>query len=166
MRFVQFRYKSAVGKSNLGVQVQDQIVDLVEIGVNNLIDFIKGGNEAIEKAKRLVFVDNFNLLNIFRVQISIQIHYRSVELYLAWFYYRAVSSGKFRVPVGEVKLVSPVTNPDKVICIGMNYKDHCEEQGAPVPKEPIVFNKFPSSIIGDGDPIPYPECTDVSTNLI
>ena len=32
----------------------------------------------------------------------------------------------------------------QVLCIGMNYRDHCEEQGAPVPKEPLVFNKFPS----------------------
>ncbi len=41
----------------------------------------------------------------------------------------------------------------------MNYKDHCEEQNQPVPKEPVVFNKFPSSIVGPFDSIPYPKCT-------
>ena len=39
----------------------------------------------------------------------------------------------------------------------MNYKDHCEEQGAPIPKEPVVFNKFPSTIVGPFDNLPYPE---------
>lgn len=76
---------------------------------------------------------------------------------------RAVASGHFRVPKTDVDLVAPVTSPDKVICIGMNYKDHCEEQGAPVPTEPVVFNKFPSCIVGPTDPIPFPSVTEVIT---
>ena len=47
----------------------------------------------------------------------------------------------------------------EVICIGMNYKDHCEEQNAPIPKEPVVFNKFPSCIVGPTASLPYPKCT-------
>ena len=39
----------------------------------------------------------------------------------------------------------------------MNYVDHCEEQNKPIPQEPLVFNKFPSCIVGPADPIPYPE---------
>ena len=42
----------------------------------------------------------------------------------------------------------------------MNYRDHCEEQGAPVPTEPVVFNKFPSCIAGPKDDLPYPEATN------
>ena len=53
-----------------------------------------------------------------------------------------------------------MTRPDKVICIGMNYKDHCEEQNAPVPSEPVVFNKFPSCIVGPTDDLPYPDATN------
>ena len=56
-------------------------------------------------------------------------------------------------------LKAPITNPDKVLCIGLNYKDHCIEQNKPIPKEPLVFNKFPSCIIGHGESIPYPEIT-------
>ena len=41
----------------------------------------------------------------------------------------------------------------------MNYRDHCEEQNAPVPTEPVVFNKFPSCIIGPKADLPYPDCT-------
>jgi 2-keto-4-pentenoate hydratase/2-oxohepta-3-ene-1,7-dioic acid hydratase in catechol pathway len=43
-------------------------------------------------------------------------------------------------------LRAPITNPPKIICIGMNYVDHCTEQNMPVPEEPVVFNKFPSAI--------------------
>ena len=39
----------------------------------------------------------------------------------------------------------------------MNYVDHCEEQNKPIPQEPLVFNKFPSCIVGPADSIPYPE---------
>lgn len=54
-----------------------------------------------------------------------------------------------------VKILAPITRPDKVICIGMNYRDHCEEQNVPVPVEPVFFNKFPSTIIGTDDDIQY-----------
>ena len=64
-----------------------------------------------------------------------------------------------KLPLNQVSLVAPVTKPDKVLCIGMNYKDHCEEQNKPIPEEPLVFNKYPSCIIGPHDPIPYPEIT-------
>ena len=57
----------------------------------------------------------------------------------------------------SVKILAPVTSCDKVLCIGMNYKDHCEEQNAPVPVEPVIFNKFPSCIIGPNDDLSYPK---------
>jgi len=60
----------------------------------------------------------------------------------------------------QIKLLAPITSPDKVACVGMNYKDHCEEIGAPIPTEPIFFSKFPSSIIGPEDDIPYPDITE------
>jgi len=62
-----------------------------------------------------------------------------------------------KIPLSNVNLAAPITKPDKVLCIGMNYVDHCEEQNKPIPQEPLVFNKFPSCIVGPADPIPYPE---------
>lgn len=59
----------------------------------------------------------------------------------------------------DLSLAAPITGMDKVLCIGMNYRDHCEEQGAPVPTEPLVFNKFPSCVCGPSDNIPFPSCT-------
>merc|ERR1711935_25953 len=60
----------------------------------------------------------------------------------------------------EIDLAAPITGMDKVLCIGMNYRDHCEEQGAPIPTEPLVFNKFPSCVTGPRDDIPFPGCTE------
>lgn len=50
----------------------------------------------------------------------------------------------------------PVGSPEKVICIGLNYRDHAIETGSPIPTEPVVFNKFPSTIIGHGHGIEIP----------
>lgn len=64
-----------------------------------------------------------------------------------------------RIPISGVDFLSPVIKPDKVICIGMNYADHCLEQNMAPPKEPVVFSKFSSSIVGPYDDINYPEVT-------
>ncbi|KAM9585162.1 oxaloacetate tautomerase FAHD2A, mitochondrial isoform 2-T2 [Trichechus inunguis] len=56
----------------------------------------------------------------------------------------------------EVTFLPPVTRPDKVVCVGMNYVDHCKEQKVPVPKEPIIFSKFASSIVGPYDEVVLP----------
>ena len=73
----------------------------------------------------------------------------------------AINSGHFRLKRENVKVIAPVTNAEKVLCVGMNYKDHCEEQGAPVPEEPVIFSKFNSSVIGPTDDIVYPQVTQV-----
>lgn len=56
-------------------------------------------------------------------------------------------------PVGNVIFKAPIFDPEKVICIGMNYVDHCTEQNVPIPKEPLVFSKFTSAIASPGDDI-------------
>ncbi|NXH20621.1 FAHD2 protein, partial [Bucco capensis] len=66
-------------------------------------------------------------------------------------------SGQHRVPRGTARLLAPIGDPQKVICVGLNYRDHCLEQDIKVPKEPIIFSKFPSAIIGPFDDIVHPE---------
>ncbi|MEE6479182.1 hypothetical protein FKM82_012170 [Ascaphus truei] len=75
---------------------------------------------------------------------------------------RALDSGQHVLSRSQLTLLAPITNPEKVICVGMNYVDHCLEQNVPVPKEPIIFSKFPSSIIGPTDPIILPAESQVS----
>merc|ERR1719225_1985673 len=60
----------------------------------------------------------------------------------------------------DVELLAPVTSMDKVLCIGMNYKDHCGEQGVPIPQEPLVFNKFPSCVASPTADLPLPSITE------
>jgi len=62
-----------------------------------------------------------------------------------------------RYSKGEVTLKAPIFNAQKVICVGMNYVDHCTEQGMDIPKEPVIFNKFPTAICSPGDPIIWEE---------
>jgi len=57
--------------------------------------------------------------------------------------------------LSSVKLLSPV-DPSKVVAVGLNYKDHAKELNLPVPQEPILFLKPPSSIIADKESIEYP----------
>jgi 2-keto-4-pentenoate hydratase/2-oxohepta-3-ene-1,7-dioic acid hydratase in catechol pathway len=47
--------------------------------------------------------------------------------------------------------------PGKIVCIGLNYLDHIREQDAEVPEQPVVFAKFPTAVIGPGEPIPIDE---------
>lgn len=58
--------------------------------------------------------------------------------------------------IDRVRLGPPVPDPSKIIGIGLNYRDHAEEQAREVPDWPLTFGKAPSCLIGDGDPIPIP----------
>jgi 2,4-didehydro-3-deoxy-L-rhamnonate hydrolase len=52
--------------------------------------------------------------------------------------------------------VLPIERPGKIVCVGLNYSDHAEEQGAELPTEPLLFAKWPSSFIGPGEAIVIP----------
>ncbi|RMD97742.1 MAG: FAA hydrolase family protein [Calditrichaeota bacterium] len=56
----------------------------------------------------------------------------------------------------HVRLAAPIHNPQKIIAIGLNYRDHCEENGLTPPEFPITFAKYPSAIIGPDEPIVWP----------
>jgi 2-keto-4-pentenoate hydratase/2-oxohepta-3-ene-1,7-dioic acid hydratase in catechol pathway len=66
---------------------------------------------------------------------------------------------QFCTPLREAKLAPPIPDPQKIVCIGMNYRDHCEEQKKPLPDRPIIFAKFPSALIGHNEPIVKPPLT-------
>ncbi|MGN6868151.1 MAG: fumarylacetoacetate hydrolase family protein [Solirubrobacteraceae bacterium] len=50
----------------------------------------------------------------------------------------------------------PIPRPGKIICAGVNYREHADETGLSVPKQPVLFAKWPNSLIGAGDPIVLP----------
>jgi len=59
-------------------------------------------------------------------------------------------------PQKDLRLGPCVGDIGKFVCIGLNYADHAEEAGMPIPDEPIIFNKWTSAIVGPNDPIQIP----------
>jgi 2-keto-4-pentenoate hydratase/2-oxohepta-3-ene-1,7-dioic acid hydratase in catechol pathway len=92
----------------------------------------------------------------------------------------AVESGRGRLPLASVRLHAPIPRPAKnILCVGKNYYDHAREFHASgvdasagkdaIPELPIMFSKWPNSVIGDGEPIPswldYTNSTDYEGEL-
>jgi acylpyruvate hydrolase len=72
----------------------------------------------------------------------------------------AAARGDDAIPLGAIRLLAPIPDPDKILCIGLNYRDHAEETGMPAPPAPIVFAKFRNSLIGPADPVVLPDAID------
>jgi 2-keto-4-pentenoate hydratase/2-oxohepta-3-ene-1,7-dioic acid hydratase in catechol pathway len=53
-----------------------------------------------------------------------------------------------------------IPTPQKIVCIGLNYRDHAEEQGVDLPERPLLFAKWPNTLIGDGEPIRIPPISE------
>ncbi len=60
------------------------------------------------------------------------------------------------VPTDQVELLAPVPDPDKIICIGLNYRAHAEETGADIPKAPTIFAKYRNALVPDGSTVQLP----------
>jgi len=73
---------------------------------------------------------------------------------------RIIAEGKSIVCPNDVNFLSPITKPDKVACVGLNYTGHCDEQNLPYPKEPMIFSKFSSCIVGPHDNIELPSISN------
>ncbi|PJJ65382.1 fumarylacetoacetate hydrolase family protein [Compostimonas suwonensis] len=69
----------------------------------------------------------------------------------------ALAAGELS-PVGDegARIGAPIARPGKVVCIGLNYRDHAEETNAQIPAEPVVFMKDPSTVVGPFDTVLVP----------
>lgn len=63
-------------------------------------------------------------------------------------------------PVGEVVLEAPITDPEKIICIGLNYRAHAEEFNLDIPVAPTVFAKFRNALVGTGATVELPGASE------
>ena len=61
------------------------------------------------------------------------------------------------VDEASLTFLAPVVRPSKIVCLGLNYRDHAEEAGLGIPDFPVLFARFPSSLIGHGAPIILPK---------
>jgi len=60
------------------------------------------------------------------------------------------------VPARDAYWFAPVPRPGKLVCIGLNYRDHAKESNMPLPEKPVVFSKFSSAVIAPGEPVVIP----------
>ncbi len=74
-----------------------------------------------------------------------------------------------RIALADVQLRAPVPDPEKIVCIGLNYRDHAAESGQEIPQAPMWFAKFANSLRGDGEPVvlpaAHPEYVDYEAEL-
>jgi len=69
----------------------------------------------------------------------------------------------------NIRFAPAVAYPDKIICAGLNYKDHAEETGGEAPKQPVIFDKLTDSLAAHGEDVPAPEsvrCIDYEAELV
>jgi 2-keto-4-pentenoate hydratase/2-oxohepta-3-ene-1,7-dioic acid hydratase in catechol pathway len=63
------------------------------------------------------------------------------------------------VRAGSLTAAPALPSPGKIVCVGLNYKDHCDEQAIPYPDRPMLFAKFGNALVADGEPIVRPPGT-------
>jgi acylpyruvate hydrolase len=101
----------------------------------NMIEFLQGGEESMAFAKQSIeYVKNAE----FSANIRKKLFYDGVE----------------------VKLEAPVQKPEKIICVGLNYREHILEMGRELPTIPVVFAKYNNTIIANGDPVSLPKLSE------
>ncbi len=62
--------------------------------------------------------------------------------------------------IANIRFLPPIPNPDKILCVGVNYRPHIEEMGRAVPDYPVVFVRFPGSLVADGEDLIRPRVSE------
>ena len=82
---------------------------------------------------------------------------------------KRAKSAQQRIALSGLRLLAPVPDPEKIICLGLNYRDHAEESGQEIPTAPLWFAKFANSLIGSGQdivlPAAHPDYVDYEAEL-
>lgn len=131
MRFIQFQRKDSEGRRTHG-----QSLGLLS----------EDGTEFADLSKH-------SLPGTFKQFIETPSHLETVESNLNSLQWESVNE--------EISLLPPVSEPEKIICIGLNYLGHCKEQNKEAPKEPMFFSKFASAITGPAGDVILPKISNV-----
>jgi 2-keto-4-pentenoate hydratase/2-oxohepta-3-ene-1,7-dioic acid hydratase in catechol pathway len=70
------------------------------------------------------------------------------------------TAGEATVPLSDVKLLPLIPNPEKVLCIGINYGEHAKETGNAITASPSIFSRFTNTLVASGDPIVRPSASE------
>jgi 2-keto-4-pentenoate hydratase/2-oxohepta-3-ene-1,7-dioic acid hydratase in catechol pathway len=142
LKLITYLYQ---GAPHLGAISDGQVIDLAEA----LVAYRKSTGHAT--SSRCIPVDMLALLQ------SDPETWQEVTRVVDWTGALPEGAGdSFRLPLADVQLAPPLANPSKIVCVGLNYHDHCREQDLEVPQRPILFAKFPSAIAGPEDEIRWP----------
>ncbi|OXS53700.1 5-carboxymethyl-2-hydroxymuconate isomerase [Cohnella sp. CIP 111063] len=118
------------GRQQLGVKTDAGVVDLAGAGLTcDVMEVIEGGAEKAAELERAI---------------------GGLDL---------SASSKYVLDESALEWGPCVTRPNKIICVGLNYRKHAEETNAPIPEYPILFNKFNNTLTGHLKPIVVPEVT-------
>lgn len=125
------------GEARLGVDTEKGVLDvkaaLSSVSAPNGVSVPQTVHQAIEGGKEAI--------------AALQQYIESVS---------SKSDSDYFIPFSELKLGPCVPQPNKIICVGLNYRKHAEETNSPIPKFPILFNKFNNALAGPGDEVPLP----------
>jgi len=142
LHLVTFKYKDVI---KIGAKINGGVIDLKNACLyfqkrgsrevklfNDMRSFLKSGEEGLDLTRRIIEKVNF-VLKESQDALSEK------------------TNKKILLELKEIQIKAPIYNPQKIIAIGLNYRDHCEENNVEPPKSPVIFAKFPSAIIGPAD---------------
>jgi 2-keto-4-pentenoate hydratase/2-oxohepta-3-ene-1,7-dioic acid hydratase in catechol pathway len=160
MRLVTFHRE---GEPRLGAQLDTRIIDL-----NRAYQAVlrhAGNDNELAVANLRVPADMIGLLNGGKTSLEAAGEALS---FIEWQLADGQEQDEFQLShlpgivhaIDDVSLLPPVLRPDKIICLGLNYRDHAAEAGMSVPDYPILFHKATASLIGHGQAIVIPRISD------
>ena len=143
MQIITFRSKHQAGKATprVGSLLTDELV----------LDF----TEAL-KAYHKGPLPPSDLLSWFDLDKRWLAAVKGVEEAIAQDYQRLGSMSDAVIGRDAVELLAPVPRPGKLICVGLNYRDHAAESQMPIPEQPVIFSKFSTAVVGPNQPIVLP----------
>ncbi len=154
MKLVRFQTGD---ETYLGAVVNGQIIDLrgaltaAMIGAGMSHDAAAGESESrIPRGMREFLAGGESLLQVAREAIAFAAAYPD----------HLLAGRRITHPVASTPLLCPVGDPQKIICIGQNYRDHCEEQNQPLPERAIIFCKFASALNHHEAPVVLPKVAE------
>jgi 2-keto-4-pentenoate hydratase/2-oxohepta-3-ene-1,7-dioic acid hydratase in catechol pathway len=165
MRLLTFE---VAGRQRLGVEWNERVVDLQNaVALGQLVQY--GAAAAAEAVDRFPS-DMLSYLqggDVARVSAQDALHF--LELLPEEVQQNLTGQSAILYREDQIRRCAPITRPGKIVCIGLNYRDHAIESGMAIPTEPVLFSKYPSTVIGPDDDIILPaqsEQVDYEAELV
>lgn len=142
MRLVSYQEN---GRQRFGAVVGEHVIDL-----SRASETYAGLDGAITKIPARIeeFFENCDALSV------------SARAVIARFEATKTDAGSIAKLLADVKLLPPVPRPSKIICVARNYAEHAREAGLEISPIPILFARFPRTLVADGDPVLVPDVSD------